>query len=144
MMLFEVNVRYDMAMENGLVKKTTEACIIDALSFAEAEARAAAETAIVSAGEVEVMAVKRSNITEVVIPPAGFNDRSKFFKAKLNFITIDEKTAKEKKQTVYYLVNASDINDAHKVVTAHMHGSVMDYEIATLDETKIVEYYSHG
>ncbi len=143
MMLFEVNVRYDI-VENGLVKKTTEACIIDALSFAEAEARAAAETAIVSAGEVEVMAVKRSNITEVVIPPAGFNDRSKFFKAKLNCITIDEKTAKEKKQTVYYLVNASDINDAHKVVTAHMHGSVMDYEIATLDETKIVEYYSHG
>lgn len=36
---FETAVRYDKMGENGKVKKTTEKFLVDALSFAEAEAR---------------------------------------------------------------------------------------------------------
>ena len=36
---FECKVRYDKLQENGAVKKVTEAYLVDALSFTEAEAR---------------------------------------------------------------------------------------------------------
>lgn len=35
---FETKVRYDKTMENGAIKKVTEAYMVDALSFTEAEA----------------------------------------------------------------------------------------------------------
>ena len=34
----ETKLRYDKVMENGAVKKVTEAYLVDALSFTEAEA----------------------------------------------------------------------------------------------------------
>ncbi|MDE6685607.1 MAG: DUF4494 domain-containing protein, partial [Duncaniella sp.] len=42
---FETKVRYDKTMENGSVKKVTEAYMVDALSFTEAEARISEEIA---------------------------------------------------------------------------------------------------
>lgn len=36
---FECKVRFDKMMENGSVKRVTEAYLVDALSFTEAEAR---------------------------------------------------------------------------------------------------------
>lgn len=36
---FEVGVRYDKTMENGVVRKVTENYLLDAVSFTEAEKR---------------------------------------------------------------------------------------------------------
>ncbi|WP_337577106.1 DUF4494 family protein [Prevotellamassilia timonensis] len=84
--------------------------------------------------------IKRTNISEIV---EGLSTADKWFKAKLMYITIDEKTGKEKKQAVHFIVRASDINNAHICVVEHMKGSVMDYEIATLDETKIMDLFRY-
>ena len=39
MLFFEVRVKYDKMMENGVIKRVTEAYAVDAMSFTEAEAR---------------------------------------------------------------------------------------------------------
>lgn len=141
MMLYECGVRYERTMENGMTKKVTELYLVDALSFAEAEGRITNEMESYISGEFDVVTIKRTNISEIV---EGLSTADKWFKAKLMYIiTIDEKTGKEKKQAVHFIVRASDINNAHIYVVEHMKGSVMDYEIATLDETKIMDLFRY-
>lgn len=141
MMLYECGVRYERTMENGMTKKVTELYLVDALSFAEAEGRIIKEMQPFMSGEFDVVTIKRTNYSEIV--ENGADSADKWFKAKLMFISIDEKTAKEKKQTVYFIVKASDINNAHSVVVEHMQTSAIDYEIATLDETKIMDLFRY-
>lgn len=140
MMLYECGVRYERTMENGMTKKVTELYLVDALSFAEAEGRITNEMEPYISGDFDVVTIKRTNISEIV---EGLSTADKWFKAKLRYITIDEKTGKEKKQAVHFIVRASDINNAHICVVEHMKGSVMDYEIATLDETKIMDLFRY-
>lgn len=141
MMLYECGVRYERTMENGMTKKVTELYLVDALSFAEAEGRITNEMEPYISGEFDVVTIKRTNISEIV---EGLSTADKWFKAKLMYyITIDEKTGKEKKQAVHFIVRASDINNAHICVVEHMKGSVMDYEISTLDETKIMDLFRY-
>ena len=140
MMLYECGVRYERTMENGMTKKVTELYLVDALSFAEAEGRITNEMEPYISGDFDVVTIKRTNISEIV---EGLSTADKWFKTKLMYITIDEKSGKEKKQAVHFIVRASDINNAHICVVEHMKGSVMDYEIATLDETKIMDLFRY-
>lgn len=141
MMLYECGVRYERTMENGMTKKVTELYLVDACSFAEAEGRITKEMEPYISGDFDVVTIKRTNYSEIV--ENGADSADKWFKAKLMFVTYDEKTSKEKKQAVYFIVKASDINNAHICVVEHMKGSVMDYEIATLDETKIMDLFRY-
>lgn len=139
MMLYECGVRYERTMENGLSKKVTELYLVDALSFTEAEKRIIQEMVPYIPGEFDVVTIKRTNYSEIV--ENGADSADKWFKAKLMFVTFDEKTSKEKKQAVYFIVKATDINNAHTVVVEHMKTTLVDYEIATLDETKIMDLF---
>lgn len=141
MMLYECGVRYERTMENGMTKKVTELYLVDACSFAEAEGRITKEMKPYISGDFDVVSIKRTNYSEIV--ENGADSADKWFKAKLMLVTLDEKIAKEKKQAVYFIVKASDINNAHMVVVEHMKTSVVDYEIATLDETKIMELFRY-
>ena len=42
---FECKVKYEKTLENGLVKKTTDTFLVDAVNFTEAENRITAEVA---------------------------------------------------------------------------------------------------
>ena len=140
MTLYECGIRYKRTMENGMTKKVTELYLVDALSFAEAEGRITKEMEPYISGDFDVVTIKRTNYSEIV---GGLSTADKWFKAKLNFISIDEKSGKEKKQAVHFIVRATDINNAHICVVEHMKGSMMDYEIATLDETKIMVLFRY-
>ena len=140
MTLYECGIRYERTMENGMTKKVTELYLVDALSFAEEEGRITKEMEPYISGDFDVVTIKRTNYSEIV---EGLSTADKWFKAKLNFISIDEKSGKEKKQAVHFIVRATDINNAHICVVEHMKGSMMDYEIATLDETKIMDLFRY-
>lgn len=141
MMLFECTVRIERNMGNGKFKKDTETYLVDACSFAEAEGRITKEMNPFITCIFEVVSIKRTNYSEIFENAAL--DADKWFKAKLMFITIDERTAKKKKQPVHYIVKATDINNAHAVVVENMKTTVRDYEIATLDETKILDLFRY-
>lgn len=139
---FECSVKYDKMMENGAMKKVTEAYCVEAMSFAEAEKRITDETAIYSQGEFEVKKIAPASYSEVFI-----NDEIKgdpiYFKAKLEFITIDEVTAKEKKTAVNYLVVASDFADSLRIVQESMSSSMMDYVTAKIVQSNILDIFSN-
>lgn len=141
MTLYECGVRYERTMTNGMAKKVTELYLVDACSFAEAEGRITNEITPYISGDFDVVTIKRTNYSEIV--ENGTDSADKWFRAKLMFVTFDEKSAKEKKQAVYFIVKAFDINNAHTMVVERMKTSVVDYEIATLDETKIMDLFRY-
>lgn len=140
MTLYECGIRYKKVADNGFTKKVTELYLVDALSFAEAEGRITKEMEPYISGDFDVVTIKRTNYSEIV---EGLSTADKWFKAKLIYISIDEKSGKERKQAVHFIVRATDINNAHICVVEHMKGSMMDYEIATLDETKIMDLFRY-
>lgn len=135
----ETKVRYEKTMENGLQKRVTEPYLVDALSFTEAEKRITAEITPFMSGDFSVSAVKKSNISEIFWSDAESDD--KWYKVKVNFITINEKTMQEKKSTSYMLVQASDFRKALKNFDEGMKGTLSDYQIASITETAIMDVY---
>jgi hypothetical protein len=68
----------------------------------------------------------------------------KWFKAKLTFITLDEKSGKEKKTSTNVLVQAADLRDATKKLDEGMKGTMADYEISSIAETPIIDVFPYS
>lgn len=134
---FECKVRYDKIQENGAVKKVTEPYLVDALSFTEAEARITEEQRPFISGEFDVNAVKRTKISEIFWNEAG----DRWYLVKVAFITIDEKTAAEKRAISQILVQATNFHNAVSVFDEAMKGSMADYEIVSISETPLMDVY---
>ncbi len=134
---FECKVRYDKIQENGSVKKVTEPYLVDALSFTEAEARIIEEQTPFISGEFSVSAVKRTKISEIFWDETG----DRWYLVKVAFITIDEKTAQEKKSTTLILVQASSFRQALDNFLEGMKGTMGDYEIQQITETPLMDVY---
>ena len=135
-------VSYGKLLENGMNKKVTESYLVDALSFTEAEARITQEMTPFVSGEFSVSAVSKSNFSEVFFAEDDLSD-SYWFKCKLAFVTVDERTGAEKKQFTHILVQASDLRDAVKRLDDGMKGSMVDYLIASVVETPIMDVYRY-
>ena len=138
---FECKVRYEKTGEDGTPRKVTETYVVDALSFSEAESRILEEMGKYVSGEIEVVDLKIAQYKEIFFADNDMAD--KWYKAKLAFITIDEKTDKEKKTSVYYLVNAGNINSALKNVDEIMSGTIIDYQTCNLTETQIIDVFEY-
>ena len=138
---FECKIQYEKTMEDGLQKKVTETYTIDALSFTEAESSITDEMSSYISGEFEVTDIKKALYKEVFFSEADSDD--KWYKAKLQFITIDEKTDKEKRSNVYYLVQASSLQVAVKHIEEVMGTTAIDYAIAALQETMVLDVFEH-
>ena len=138
---FECKIRYEKVMEDGMQKKVTESYVVDALSFSEAEERIIEEMSSYISGEFAVTDIKKAAYKEIFFSDTDTADR--WYKAKLQFITIDEKTAKEKKSSVNYLVNAGSFNGAVKSIDEVMSGTMIDYVIFSVTETTIMDVYEY-
>lgn len=134
---FECKVRYDKMQENGSVKKVNEPYLVDALSFTEAEARIIEEITPYISGEFSVSAVKKTKISEIFWDETG----DRYYMVKVMFITIDEKTAVEKKSASFILVQAVDFSTALENFMKGMKGTMSDFEIASITETPLKDVF---
>lgn len=135
----EVKVRYEKVLESGKSVKVTEPYLVDALSCTEAEARVVEELSSYNR-DYNVLSVGKTKISEVFF---GGDACEKFYKVKVNFITIDEKTAAEKRSASYILVQVHDFADALRCFSDGMKGTMADYEIEAITETKIVDVFKY-
>lgn len=133
----KTSVRFEKMMQNGTVKKVTEPYLVDALSFTEAEARIIEEVTPYISGEFTVSAVKKSNVAEIFWDESG----DKWYQVKAAFITIDEKTAAEKRTTSVFMVQAMDFRNALENFLDGMKGTMADFEIVSITETPIVDVF---
>ena len=138
---FECKIKYERAMDNGVMKKFNEPYLVDALNFTEAERRIIEEIAPFMTGEFQVSDIKRARYAEIFETSDESADR--WFKAKLTFVTLDEKSGKEKKSSHNVLVQCSDLRDAVKRLDEGMKGSMMDYVISSMTETMLIGVFHY-
>ena len=134
---FECKVTYDKMMENGLQKKVSEPYLVDALSFTEAEARIIEEVTPFISGEFSVEAVGKARISEIFFNEEG----DRFFKFKVNYITLNEKTGSEKKTSVKMIAQACTLKEAISVLEEGMKNTMADYSIAEVKETMLMDVF---
>ena len=138
---FEVKMRYDKVHEDGYEKKVTESYVVEALSFGEAEKTAIEFLGSYVSGEIQVVNINPMRFQEVFFNEQESCDR--YYKAILQFITIDEKTEREKHTQVYYLVQASSFDNCKDTIRTIMDGTMIDYHIASVSETKVIDVIEH-
>ena len=139
---FECKINYEKTMEDGLQKKVNETYTVDALSFTEAEKRIMEEMSSYISGEFTVNDIKIAPYKEIFFSDEPSADR--WYKAKLQFITIDEKTEKEKRSSVNYLVHAGTLKGAVNNIEEVMGGTVIDYVISSVTETSLLDVFEYG
>ena len=121
---FETKIRYEKTMEDGMQKKVSESYVVDALSFTEAENTIIEEMRVYISGEFKVTDLKQAAYGEIFFSDADADD--KWYKSRLQFITIDEKTEKEKR------------------IEEVMGGTLIDYVIVSIQETQIMDVFEHN
>ncbi len=128
-------------LEGGATKKVTEPYLVDALNFTEAEARIIEEISPFCNGQLEVVDIKRARYCEMFT--SELESADKWYKVKCLFVTLDEKTQVEKRTAQLMLVQASDLRDAVKRFDEGMKGSMIDYEIALVQETPLLDVFPY-
>ena len=138
---FEGKIRYEKINEAGMNVKVTEPYLVDALSFTEAEARLIEELSPFISWEFTVSDIKRANYKELFFSDEEAADR--WFKCKLLFVVLDEKSGVDKRTPDNVLVQAADLRDAVKKLDEGMKGTMADYQIGAVSETPIMEVYPY-
>lgn len=134
---FISKVQFEKIMENGAQKKVTESYLFDALSFTEAEARTIEEVSHFISGEFTINDIKREKLSEIFFNENG----EKYYKCKVYFITLDEKSGSEKKTSTYMLVQANSVKEAGEALSKGMEGTMADYIVGSIVETDIIDVY---
>lgn len=136
---FECKIKYEKTLEEGKIMNVSETYLVDAMSFTEAEARIINEMKPFISGEFEVANIRRMRINEMF--PSENGDR--WYRCKLNYITLDEEKGIEKRTSVSMLVQANDLKEACDALIEGMKGSLADYEIVSITETAIMDVYMY-
>ncbi|MDD7094631.1 MAG: DUF4494 domain-containing protein [Bacteroidales bacterium] len=135
---FETKVKYDKTMlDTGGIKSVTEPYLVDALSFTEAEARITKEMEPFVSGELTVTAVRKVRFEDVLYHEGG----DRWYKVKINMITIDEKTGAEKRSASFSLVQASEFKLALDYFLEAMKSVLFDFEIVNITEMAYIDVF---
>lgn len=138
---FEVGIRYQKTQEDGSEKSVTEKYAIDALSFTEGESAITEKMAAYISGEFKVKSMQEASYREVFF--SDKDDDDCWYKAKLQFISYDDKTNKEKRSNVTYLVQAKSMHRAINNIDEVMGKTMIDYEIIGLSKTNVYDVFEH-
>ena len=139
---FECKVSYERQADSMGMKKVSESYLVDALSFTEAEERIMKEIRpFVSVGELEVVNIRRARIAELFLNDEAEDDR--YFRAKVNFITVDEKSGSEKKTSATMIVKSDSLPNAVTELKAQLDSQMASYEIAAVTDTQILDVFQY-
>ena len=135
-MFYEANTKVTRVNERGEEKQVIERYVIkDCLSFSEGEERAA-KTYAYDNTYGEVVAIKRSNLYEIVNENAN---KEKYFRAKLGSIFIDENNGKEKMTYYHVLLSADNMDEAQKIMKEYMNQGMNDFILLEIKESKVTD-----
>lgn len=131
-------IRYQKEDEAGSLKTISEQYLFDAVSYTEAEAKVFAHIAS-NTPDFQLVTLTKMRLADVLIQK---NEEQVWFKVKVNYISFDEKTQKEKKIPFFYLINAVSIETVCDEMKVNL-GNLNDYEIRDIQTTDILEIIPH-
>ena len=138
---YEVKIQYKKMLEDGKEKKVTEQYVVEALSFTEAESRITEEITPYTDGDFDVVSEKIAPYNEIIL--SDKSDDDKWFISKVSLITLDEKTAKEKKTSQRLLVQAETSEKAMDYTKEMFSYGMSDYSIDSVQDTPTLDVFIH-
>lgn len=138
---YQVKARLKRVQDDGSQKIVSENYLVQAFSFGMAEGAIQKEIAPFASGEFDIISVARKNYSEVIESNLGNEIADKWYKCKVNLVTLNERSGKDMKTSKYFLVQSSSALTAHKEVDEFMSDGISDYEVEQVDETKILEVF---
>lgn len=137
-MYFLTVAKFEKMLESGMIKKVSEQYLVDAMSCTEAEARTCEEIQPFISGEFSVTSAKQMDYSEIFFSEDG----DRFWECKVHFITLDEKSGAEKRLKHKFLVQATTLDEAKNNLDEGMKGTLSDYWVAGINETKIMDVFT--
>ncbi|MBP2282492.1 hypothetical protein H4V97_000810 [Flavobacterium sp. CG_23.5] len=136
---YECKVKYRKTDETGGQKITTEPYLVDAMSYTEAESRITEEMSAYISEEFKITNIKMANYAEI----HPFENADRWFKSKVSLLAYDEESGKERKTSMYLLVQANDVKEAFDNTTGVMKGTMGDYTIPAIMESPIMDVFPY-
>ncbi len=136
---YRVGCRYTKEFKDGTLKRVTEFNLINAISFTDAETRVHEEIGTVIRGEFVVTTCAKVNISDVF----RYEDADKWWKVKVQYISEDADSGREKKVTNYMLVEAHNAKEAYERVTSSLTGLMVSYEMPSISLMNIQDIYPY-
>lgn len=134
MSYFNCKATYEKEVnKTGKFTKVSESYLVEAETFTEAEAttnellKGRTPFTVESVGKVKLYELFLDNRSE------------RYYKAKVGFITLDERLGIERKKYVQMLVQADDLPQALSNLEKGMADTMSDYEVSAIAETPFVD-----
>ena len=137
---FECKVRYDKEDEQGTQKMVTEPYLVDAVSFTEVETRIHKEMEQYISGEFWVTKINKTNLADVI----PFEVGEFWYKCKVVYIDVDEKSGKEKKTNSHILIEADTVKEAYDRLEENLSTLLVPYDILAITQTAIMEVFPYN
>jgi hypothetical protein len=137
---FEIKVKYVKIDEkSGLEKKVTEPYLLDAVSFTEAESRIHKELEQMIRGDFQVTNIRKANYTDIF----PFDNADRWYKCKVNYVSVDEEAGKEKKISSQMLVMGSDLKEAYDNLMTSLSGMTIDFDVVGINESPLMDVFPY-
>jgi hypothetical protein len=132
-------IRYQKEDEAGRLKTINETYLVDAVSYTESEARLYKQI-VTDASDFSVTAISRMRLADLF----AYEDGEQWFKAKVIYFSVDEKSGKEKKIVNYMLVNSEGIQQALDRINESMRNFLIPYEVTDINLTPILDVFPYS
>ncbi|MFY0605378.1 MAG: DUF4494 domain-containing protein [Cyclobacteriaceae bacterium] len=136
---YSCKVKHNRELDDGMLKQVTDAFLLDAVSYTDAESRLYEICERDIRGEFTVTQITKTNIAEVVEDDAY----DKYFKCKVVYATVDGDSDKEVKINTYLLVSAEHVKQAFEKVEEHLNAMLVPFEIPSITLTTFLEVFPY-
>ncbi len=132
---FEVVAKYDKENDKGQIKSVSEIYLFEAVNFGDAESLAHKELPNEIGNDFAVKAVKKPKYSEIIDTYKGEH----WFKLKISFLDVDQKTGKEKTANELVLVSADSLKQAYEITEDRVKTVLLPWCISLISKTKIID-----
>lgn len=136
---FKCVVNYVKVDDDGRERKVSEAYLIDAVTYTDAEARIIKQLQTMVRGEFSVKQITKTNIIEIF----PNSENGTYYLGKISIVTFDEKGGKEKKINNSFLIEAQDFKHALKAFEDGLSYILVPYEITSLAVSNIYDVFPY-
>lgn len=132
-------VDYAKTGDDGKLAKAKNTYCVEAISFTECEALVTKAAYADNLQDFDVIAEKRAAFHDIAAPD---QPAAKWFLVKADIVTVNDNG---KQQVIKYpfLVGADNISHARTLAVQSIGGTIADYEIRSITETKNCGGHSH-
>ena len=134
-----VKVKYTKQLQDGTLKRVTEPYLVNSISFTDAEARIHQEIGEFVRGEFLVTSIAKTDFADIF----HYDDADIWYKAKVQYVSEDLDSGKEKKVSNNFLISAHNVKEAYERIEESLKGLQVDFDIPAIAITPILEIFPY-